>query len=257
MLLLSIKPLVCKTDDMSWDEVANKLNEDTRYPPRSAWDCWHRWVVPWCRSQQPSRPKRNTYPHALGVQHEYKFADLEGLIELWASISGATGISRGVASPHAFPAPKTAAVQQRRAGGRAHHPGAHSAHIISCAGSLCALKRIHRNQHLRMCLAVLWGIPVSAGWLRGSPWVRSIRLYCNAYSKANPSVQKIGCHYIYGDAWSHHPLLYRWGQPQIFHRLRMIENQQARWHRETLDVPIVIFVVSRLDVMVSACFLSI
>ncbi|KAF8493732.1 hypothetical protein F5888DRAFT_1722543 [Russula emetica] len=124
LLLLSIKPLGSKNDDICWDEVASKLNADTRYPQRSAWDCWHRWVVPWCRSQQPSKPRRNTYPHAPGVQHEYKFADLEGLIELWAPVSGAMGITHGVTSgsPHAFPAPKTPAVQPRRAWGRAHHP---------------------------------------------------------------------------------------------------------------------------------------
>ena len=163
LLLLSILPLGSKNDNISWDEVASKLNVDTRRPPRSAWDCWHRWAVPWCRSQHPSKPKRSTYPHAPGVQHEYKFADLEGLIELWASVSGAAGISHGVASPHAFPAPKTVAVQPRRAGGRAHHPGAHSAHLISCAGFLWAMKRIRCNRHPQMCLPVLWAMPVSAG----------------------------------------------------------------------------------------------
>jgi hypothetical protein len=142
LLLLSIKPLGSKNDDISWDEVASKLNEDTRYPQRSAWDCWHRWVVPWCRSRHASKPRRKTYPHAPGVQHEYKFADLEGLIELWAPVLGAVGISPGVTSesPHAFPAPKTPAVQHRRAWGRAHHPGAHSAPFISCACSLCTMK---------------------------------------------------------------------------------------------------------------------
>ena len=163
LLLLSIKPHRSKDDNISWEEVASKLNADTRHSPRSAWDCWHRWVVPWCRSQHPSKSKRNTYPHVPGVQHEYKFADLEGLIELWASVSGAVGISLGVASPHAFPAPKPTAVQPRHARMRAHHPGAHSAHLISCAGSLRAMKRIRHNRHLRMCLPVRWAIPVSAG----------------------------------------------------------------------------------------------
>ena len=140
LLLLSIKPLGSKDDDTCWDEVAGKLNVGTRYPQRSAWDCWHRWAVPWCRSQHPSKPRRNTYPHAPGVQQEYKFADLEGLIELWAPVSGAMEISHGVASesesPHAFPAPRTPAVPPRRAWGRAHHPGAHSAPLISCAYTL-------------------------------------------------------------------------------------------------------------------------
>ena len=135
LLLLSIKPRDSKSKDISWDEVASKLNTNTRYPQRSAWDCWHRWVVPWCRPEQSSKPRRNTYPHAPGVQHEYKFADLEGLIELWAPVSGAMGTSHGVTSesPHPFPAPKTPAAQPRRPWGRAHHPGAHSALFISCA----------------------------------------------------------------------------------------------------------------------------
>ncbi|KAH9986864.1 hypothetical protein BJV77DRAFT_1070774 [Russula vinacea] len=70
LLLLSIKPHRSKDDNISWEEVASKLNADTRHSPRSAWDCWHRWVVPWCRSQHPSKSKRNTYPHVPGVQHE-------------------------------------------------------------------------------------------------------------------------------------------------------------------------------------------
>ncbi|KAH9979803.1 hypothetical protein BJV74DRAFT_857337 [Russula compacta] len=122
LLLLSIKPLSSKNDDVHWNEIASKLNAVTRHQSRSAWDCWHRWIVPWCRPQHASKPRPDTYPHAPGVQHEYKFSDLEGLIELWASLSSAIGTSHGVASPLTFPAPKIAAVQSRRAEGRAHHP---------------------------------------------------------------------------------------------------------------------------------------
>jgi len=122
MLLLSVKPLGGKGDSMDWDEIARTFNAATRHQPRSTWDCWHRWMVPWCRPQHPSKPRRNTYPHASGVQHGYKFADLVGLIELWASLSSAMEISHGAASTPAFPASKIAAVLPRRAGGRAHHP---------------------------------------------------------------------------------------------------------------------------------------
>lgn len=135
LLLLSIKPLSSKTDNMHWDEIASKLNAVTRHQSRSAWDCWHRWVVPWCRPQHASKPRPDTYPHAPGVQHEYKFSDLEGLIELWASLSSVIGTSQGVASPLGFPGPQMAAVQPRRAEGRAHHPGAHPTHLILCVGS--------------------------------------------------------------------------------------------------------------------------
>lgn len=136
LLLLSIKPLGSQNDDMIWADIAAKLNAATRHQPRSVWDCWHRWEVPWCRPQHLSKPRPNTYPHAPGVQHEYKFADLEGLIELWTFLSSAKGTSQhGVAPPIEFPAPKIAAVEARRAGGRAHHPGAHPAHLISCAGT--------------------------------------------------------------------------------------------------------------------------
>ncbi|KAI9461521.1 hypothetical protein F5148DRAFT_240974 [Russula earlei] len=121
LLLLSIKPLDSKNDNMHWNEVASKLNAATRHQSRTAWDCWHRWMVPWCCPEHRSKPRPNTYPHAPGVQHEYKFSDLEGLIGLWTSLSDAKGIP-GATSPPAFPAPKTAAVQPRRAGGRAHHP---------------------------------------------------------------------------------------------------------------------------------------
>src|SRR5579863_4859010 len=76
LLLLSIKPLGTQTDDMNWDEIATKLSAATMHQPRSAWDCWHRWIVPWCRPQPPPKPRPNTYPHVPGVQHEYKFADL-------------------------------------------------------------------------------------------------------------------------------------------------------------------------------------
>ncbi|KAI0245942.1 hypothetical protein BJV78DRAFT_1286959 [Lactifluus subvellereus] len=122
LLLLSIKPLYGKTDDVCWEEIARKLNEATTHQPRSAWDCWHRWAVSWCRPQQTIIPRPNTYPHAPGVQHEYKFSDLEGLIELWTSLSSAMGSPHGLAMPLAFPGPTTAAVQPRRAAGRAYHP---------------------------------------------------------------------------------------------------------------------------------------
>jgi hypothetical protein len=133
LLLLSFKPLCSKNDDMCWEEIAHKFNVATRHQPRNAWDCWHRWAVPWCRPQQSIIPRRNTYPHAPGVQHEYKFSDLEGLIELWTSLSGAMRSPHGFAMPLAFPEPTTEAVQPRRAAGRAYHPGAH-AHLISRAG---------------------------------------------------------------------------------------------------------------------------
>jgi hypothetical protein len=134
LLLLSIKPPCSENDDMCWEEVADKLNAATRHQSRSAWDCWHRWVVPWCRSQQTKIPRPNTYPHAPGVQHEYKFADLEGLIELWTSLSSAMKSPGGFAMPLAFPEPATADAQPRRAAGRAYHPGAHTAHLLSRAG---------------------------------------------------------------------------------------------------------------------------
>jgi hypothetical protein len=155
LLLLSIKPLGGQNDDISWDEIAVKLNAVTRHQPRSAWDCWHRWMVPWCRPQHHSKSRPNTYPHAPGVQHEYKFADLDGLIELWSLLSSAVGTSQHrVASPPESPAPRTAAVESRRARGRAHHPGAHPAHLNSCAGSSRAIKRIRRYRHPRMCPCV-------------------------------------------------------------------------------------------------------
>ena len=131
LLLLSIKPLNGKTDDVCWEEIARKLNTATRHQPRSAWDCWHRWAVPWCRSQKPIMPRPKTYPHAPGVQHEYKFSDLEGLIELWTILSSAMGSPHGLAMPLAFPGPTAAAaaVKPHRAAGRAYHPGAHPAYF--------------------------------------------------------------------------------------------------------------------------------
>ncbi|KAI0294103.1 hypothetical protein B0F90DRAFT_1821490 [Multifurca ochricompacta] len=119
LLLLSIQPLGKKDDNTRWEDIAGTFNTATRHELRSAWDCWHRWVVPWCRPQQPTEPRPNTYPHAPGVQHGYKFSDLEGLIDLWTSLSIAIG------SPYetlAYPEPSIAMVQPRRAGGRAHHP---------------------------------------------------------------------------------------------------------------------------------------
>jgi len=123
LLLLSVKPLGSQNDNMSWDEIAAKLNAATRHQPRSVWDCWHRWIVPWCRPQHPSKPRSNTYPHAPGVQHQYKFADLESLIKLWTFLPNAEETSQHeVAPPPEFPAAKIAAVEPRRVGGRAHHP---------------------------------------------------------------------------------------------------------------------------------------
>jgi hypothetical protein len=138
LLLLSIKPLRSKNDDLCWEEIARKLNVATRRQPRSTWDCWHRWTVPWCRSQQPIIPRPDTYPNAPGVQHEYKFSDLEGLIELWTSLSSS---SHGLLTPLSFPEPTTAAAageaQPHRTIGRACHPGAQS----------CASHFMHRASH--------------------------------------------------------------------------------------------------------------
>lgn len=121
LLLLSIIPLCRKEEDADWEGIAGKLNADTNYQPRSTWDCWHRWVVPWCRTQQQTEPRANTYPHAPGVQHEYNFLDLEGLIDLWTTLTSALG-DHGSPSPLVLPGPAIAKAQSRRPAVCTHHP---------------------------------------------------------------------------------------------------------------------------------------
>ncbi len=123
LLLLSIIPPCSKEEEADWEDIADKLNTVANHQPRSAWDCWHRWAVPWCRSQQQAESRPKTYPHAPGVQHEYKFSDLEGLIDLWTTLTSALG-SNEPPSPLFLPGPTTAMSQSRHPTGRTHHPGA-------------------------------------------------------------------------------------------------------------------------------------
>ncbi|KAI0259163.1 hypothetical protein BC834DRAFT_907579 [Gloeopeniophorella convolvens] len=124
LLLLSIKPLGTQDDGLSWEDVAGKLNMSTAHQPRGAWDCWHRWAVPWCRPAQPIWIQPHTYPHAPGVQHEYKYSELEGLIELWTALSRALEGSQISLPPLTAPAvpltPET--LPSRHLMGRARHP---------------------------------------------------------------------------------------------------------------------------------------
>ncbi|KAH9167218.1 hypothetical protein EDB89DRAFT_1910137 [Lactarius sanguifluus] len=121
LLLLSAIPLCSKEEEADWEEVARKLNAAINYQPRSAWDCWHRWAVPWCRPQQQAEPRSNTYPCAPGVQHEYDFLDLEGLIDLWTTVTSALG-GHGSLSPLIFPGSTIAMAQTSHLTGRTHHP---------------------------------------------------------------------------------------------------------------------------------------
>ncbi|KAI9439034.1 hypothetical protein H4582DRAFT_1946266 [Lactarius indigo] len=121
LLLLSEIPLCSNEEEADWEEVAGKLNTATNYQPRSAWDCWHRWAVPWCRPQYQAEPRANTYPCAPGVQHEYDFLDLEGLIDLWRTLTSALG-GHGSPSPLVFPGSSIAMAQTRHHTGRTHHP---------------------------------------------------------------------------------------------------------------------------------------
>jgi len=119
MLLLSMIP-PGKEDGVAWDEVAAKFNAATNHQPRNAWDCWHRWAVPWCRPQQQAEPRANTYPHAPGVQHEYNLLDLEGLIDLWSALTSSLG-SHGSPSPPVSQSPTIAMAQTRHHTGYALH----------------------------------------------------------------------------------------------------------------------------------------
>lgn len=121
MLLLSMIPPCGKEGGVAWEEIAAKLNTVTNHQPRSAWDCWHRWAVPWCRSQQEAEPRENTYPHAPGVQHEYKLLDLEGLIELWTTLTSTLG-DHGSPSPLVSQSPTIPIAQTRHRTGYALHP---------------------------------------------------------------------------------------------------------------------------------------
>ncbi|KAH8988670.1 hypothetical protein EDB86DRAFT_2946297 [Lactarius hatsudake] len=127
LLLLSVIPLCSEEEEADWEEVARKLNAAAiNYQPRSAWDCWHRWAVSWCRPQRQAEPRSNTYPCAPGVQHESDFLDLEGLINLWTTLTSALG-GHGSPSPLVFPGSTIAMAQTRHLTGRTHHPGAHPA----------------------------------------------------------------------------------------------------------------------------------
>jgi hypothetical protein len=162
MLLLSMTTPCGKEDGVAWDEIAAKFNAATNHQARNAWDCWHRWAVPWCRPQQEAEPRANTYPHAPGVQHGYNLLDLEGLIDLWSALTSTLG-GHGSPSPPVSQDPTTAMAQTRHHTGYALHPGAHLAYFISITVSSRAMQHIRHPQHPQMCLRAAWVMSVTAG----------------------------------------------------------------------------------------------
>ncbi|KAF8263610.1 hypothetical protein EI94DRAFT_569303 [Lactarius quietus] len=122
MLLLSTIPPCSPEEGVAWEEIAAKLNASTNSQPRSAWDCWHRWAVPWCRPQQQEEPRENTYPHAPGVQHDYNLLDLEGLINLWTTLTSTLQVGgHGSSSPLVSQGPTITMAQTRHRTGYALH----------------------------------------------------------------------------------------------------------------------------------------
>jgi hypothetical protein len=162
MLLLSMIPPCGKEGGVAWEEIAAKLNTVTNHQPRSAWDCWHRWAVPWCRSQQEAEPRENTYPHAPGVQHEYKLLDLEGLIELWTTLTSTLG-DHGSPSPLVSQSPTIPIAQTRHRTGYALHPGAHSTDSFSLSLFSQATQHIRHPPHRQMYPRAAWAMSVTAG----------------------------------------------------------------------------------------------
>ena len=128
-------PLCSKEEEADWEQIASKLNAATNYRHRSAWDCWHRWAVPWCRRRQQAEKRPNTYPHAPGVQHEYNLLDLEGLIDLWTTLTSALG-AHEPPSTLISQGPTVAKPQTRHPKGYTHHPGARRAHFNLAHGLL-------------------------------------------------------------------------------------------------------------------------
>ena len=161
MLLLSVIPPCSKEEGVAWEKIAAKLNVATNYQPRSAWDCWHRWVVPWCRLQQQEDPRENTYPHAPGVQHEYNLLDLEGLIDLWTTLTSTLG-GHGSPSPLVSQSPKITNAQTRHRTGYALHPGAQPAYLIPLTAFSRAMQRIRHPLLLQTCLRAAWVMSVTA-----------------------------------------------------------------------------------------------
>ncbi len=160
LLLLSVIPLCSKEEDADWEEIAGKLNAATSHQPRSAWDCWHRWAVPWSHPQ--AEPRANTYPHAPGVQHEYNFLDLEGLIDLWTTLTSALG-GHGSPSPLVSQGPTIAMAQTRHPMGYTYHPGAHPARFNLARVFSRSMQRIRHPLHPQMCLRAAWVMSVTAG----------------------------------------------------------------------------------------------
>lgn len=88
-----------------WNRVARTLNETAAsfsvpVPYRTAWDCWHRYSVPWLRPSPTStslpsplsvKPTNELYPDAPGVQRAYTTAtlqaDMHQLIDIYTILT--------------------------------------------------------------------------------------------------------------------------------------------------------------------------
>jgi len=90
--LLSIVQALQPSELDDWTNVAILYNSTSLgHPHRIVWDCWHRWTVSWFSGGTERPSDAATYPDVLGVQHSYRYVNVELLVDLYLTVTKTLG----------------------------------------------------------------------------------------------------------------------------------------------------------------------
>ncbi|KZV63049.1 hypothetical protein PENSPDRAFT_223705 [Peniophora sp. CONT] len=89
--LLGIATALAPAHPAGWVLVTAKFNSSTLgRAPRSSWECFHRFTVPWLATPSDIRAC-GTYPHVVGVQHAYEHVGLQRIIDDYVTFARVLG----------------------------------------------------------------------------------------------------------------------------------------------------------------------
>ncbi|KAI0028652.1 hypothetical protein K488DRAFT_89533 [Vararia minispora EC-137] len=77
-----------------WEDLAS-VHSRVSSIYRSAWDCWHRWTVPWSAN---SAHGALTYPDVPGVKHRYHHIDIDALVDFYVLLTTYAGVADSIPS---------------------------------------------------------------------------------------------------------------------------------------------------------------
>jgi hypothetical protein len=93
--LLSLAATHHPTSAAGWERMAIAQSAASSIH-RSAWDCWHRWTVPWAADGPDDA---HTYPNIPGVKYRYRHIDVDIIMDLYVLVTGVVGVAENVPRP--------------------------------------------------------------------------------------------------------------------------------------------------------------